>query len=553
MSDALPSMTSEELGTLGERYLEQLCAQASMVSNPAKRDVHGFDNLIQLRIEHDAAAYDLAPSPVRCFIQVKATQKRSGSIAIRLTNWQHMIADREPWFVFVCEVNSQREISDLFLVHISEYWMEKALRRLRNCSAKGKPLGRKEMAITYGLGDRMAPVHAELRSRVLNTIGADSDAYRSRKARFYRTCGYSEETHRLTVRFRKKSMSDHYVDWTDVALGLRSDLDAEHIKVTDQRFGEAVVTSEGPISLFKMQAKPIKNVQLQLFNSQLGNHSTSAAVFSTAAVPHIPEELSKARLKMGPFSFIIETAKSDDHGDGTCSITTAVRWDYDEIVTIEEIGSAARTMKLMCAVGTRISLELSEDGEGTVEFWLGKVPVLSNSFESYLATVQAAATVCRYVGLEDLKLPSGELDHLPWPVVLSSCILEGATDAELTVPALPYDESRRPVLVVSCAFPLSEWVVFTCGALPLKSRTEEKFTFTTQGAENLGVWKVAVEQVAKFPIVHKQAEFVKRLESNSELAVFSVDPRTDEGMKTLISGDVTSKEDAPTVDGDENS
>ena len=131
----LPQMTTEELGNLGELKLGELCSQASMVSNPAKRDVHGFDNLVQIEVGRDSLAYDLAPAPIRAFFQAKATQQKSGRSGIRLTNWQKMLADPEPWFVFACEISAERDVAHVYLVHINEHWMEKALRQPRKYTA----------------------------------------------------------------------------------------------------------------------------------------------------------------------------------------------------------------------------------------------------------------------------------------------------------------------------------------------------------------------------------------------------------------------------------
>lgn len=537
MSHSTPSITSEELGNLGELKLGELCSQASMVSNPAKRDVHGFDNLLQVRIDHEAAAHDLVPAPIRAFVQVKTTQQRSGSIGIRLTNWQHMIADPDPWFVLVCEVSREREVSDVFLVHINEHWMEKALRQLRKYSAKKKRLGSSTMAITYGREDRLARVHGEvLRARVLDAIGDDPDAYRDRKKHFYVTCGYSAESHLVTVRFPEKPMREHHVEWTEVALGLRSDLAVEHVRVTEERFGDAIVKVDAPASILKMHAHPTQTAQLQLFNAKLGNHSTRADVFSTSIIPHIPDELSKARFKVGPFSFVIDTGKCNDHGDGTCSVTTSVSWDYDGRFTLARMGDAARTMMLISSPATRVSLLLSGVEGTSTEFWLSNTRSLKQGFLGYLLAVQAAAAVGKYVGLEAIELASGELDHLRWPAVLASSVLGQTPNVELRLPARPADKAKKAVVVVSCAFGIVDWVVFSCGALPRKRKTRDKFVFTTDHAQHLGIWKVPISEAKDFPIVQKQAEFVEHLGQSRKLAVFSVDPRTDDGMRRLMSG-----------------
>ena len=95
--------------------------------------------------------------------------------------------------------------------------------------------------------------------------------------------------------------------------------------------------------------------------------------------------------------------------------------------------------------------------------------------------------------------------------------------------------------MVSCAFRVADRVIFICGALPMKKMGKKKSTFTTEHAENLGIWKVPSQEAKDFPIVAKQAELVERLEKNPELDVFSVNPQTDAGMKTVMSGNTAPK------------
>lgn len=547
--DRLPPMTTGELGSLGETKLSELCSQASMVSNPAKRDVHGFDNLVQVEVDQDAPAHDLAPPPLRAFIQAKATQNKSGSIGIRLTNWRNMIADSEPWFVFACEVSAEREVADVYLVHISEHWMEKALRRLRRYSAKKKKLGKNEMVITFGKEVRLTRIHgSELRQRILEAIGDSSDAYRDKKRHFYTTCGYSAATHRAQVRFPQKTMPEHYVDWTDVALGLRSELDVEHVKVADQRFDDAIVTLDAPARAMTMRIGPLQTAHVQLFNPQLGSHAIQVEVFSTAAIPHIPAALSKARLKAGPFSLFIDTGAVDNEADDRCSLKTRMSWDYDEKCALSKIGEAARAMMLLSSPGTRVSLEFSSSRNSAVELELGTRPTVDQHFNRFLNTAWAVATVSKQVGLDGAELSSADIEHTPWSALLCASIVEGRIDTELSLPARPVEESKRPVLVVAGAFPVADWVIFLCGMLvPRATADEAKLTFTTGGGRCLGIWKVPRAEAKEFPIVQKQAEIVERLEEDAELHVFSVDPRTEETVRAL--GEEGSTVDAANTDG----
>ena len=543
---APPIDIPRRFGILGELKLGELCSQSSMVSNPAKRDVYGFDNLVQLNFDHNAVAHDLVPAPTRAYVQAKATQKKSGSIGVRLTNWQHMIADPEPWFVFVCEVSATREVTDVYLVHINEHWMEKALRRLRKYSARGKPLGDREMVVTYGQSDRLQRIHGEvLRQRIRDAIGDDAEAYRERKKRFYATCGYSADAHRVTVRFPKKPMNEHYLDWTNVSLGLMSDLNVEHIKVMDQRFGEAIVKLESQGGKLSIRVNPIQSAQLQLFNDKYGNLSTRVDFFSTFAIPQIPTELSKVRMRVGPFSLYVDTGKSVGEDNNTCSLNSRLSWDFDEQCALSKMGDGARAMRLLCRAGTRVSLTVSDCEPPSVDFCVSNPSTLSDGLKLHLFTVEAVAAVGRYVGLETMELASRVLESILMPAALAGGIVQGSPEFNIICPAAPVAKSKKPVLVVSCGFPLGDWVLFACGALPLRQKSKDGFKFTTERAQNFGVWKVSAERAKDFPILERQAEAIERLEKNAALHVFSIDPRTDNALRRLTLGAAADEKSGP--------
>lgn len=413
--------------------------------------------------------------------------------------------------------------------------MERALRQLRKYSAKKEKLGKKVMVMTFGKQERLPGIHGSaLRQRILDAIGGSSDAYREKKRHVYATCGYSVETHRARVRFPKKPLADRYIEWTDVALGLRSDLEIEHLTLSDHRFGDAVVTVDAPASVMTVRIRPRQTAHLQLFNPQLGSHAVQVEVFSTSAIPHIPSGISKARLKVGPFSLFIDTGAVEDEADDRCSLNTRMSWDYDEKCALSKIGEAARAMTLLSSSGTRMSLDLSASNTNAIELELGVPPAIDKCFDRFLKMAWAVSVMAKHIGLETTELSSGDIEHTPWSALLCASIVEGRTDTELTLPALPMGDSKRPVLVVACAFPLADWIVFTCGMLVLRRTTDgAKFTFTTGGGQCLGVWRVPHAEATKFPIVAKQAEFVRRLKENADLQVFSVDPRTDETVKAL--------------------
>lgn len=534
-SRRLPAVNTADLGKLGESTLDAFCSQASMVSNPAKLDVLGFDNLVQIEFEEELPAHDLGAPPMRAFIQVKATQSRARRIPIRLTNWKKMIRDRDPWFVLICEVSAQRDVADVYVVHINETWIEKALRKLRNHSPK-KKLGKTTLLLTYCDDDRLPKIHGSaLRQRLLDGIGSDIEAYREKKERFHKTCGYDGETQTMQVTFPDKEVGQHHADWIDVALGLRSDLDIKHLRVTDNRFGESVVTLDAPGSVLTMKVRPTQTAHLRLYNANAGNIGVQAEIFSTAVIPHIPAELSKARVKIGPLSLLIDTGKRESPaGNNVREISCSASWDFNEHCALSRMGEAARAMVLLTTLGTQVSLELSNPDGTSLDLQVHNLPPPNPAFERFLKTVWAVSIVAKRAGLDTLELAPPVFERIPLIALLAASILEGTSDTLLTFPPQIVDSSKKPVLVMACAFAVPKWAFFVCGMLPGRSMGDPMtMNFTTEGGRCLGIWKTPIQQAKKFPIKDRHAEWVARLQEDPSLQVFWIKPGDNSEYKTL--------------------
>ncbi len=519
-------MTTAALGKLGEAKLEELSSEASMVSNPAKLDLLGFDNLVQFEFERESHAHDLLPEPVRAFVQVKATQSKAGSIRIRLTNWQKMISDPDPWFVFVCEVSPERKVTDVYVVHINKHWIEKALRRLRKHPPR-KKLGKNEMQITYGVADRLPLVEGgELRSRLLNAIGLDVRAYRRQKTDHYLNLGYHPGSRIAQVTLPPQEEERHHSDWAEVALGVRSNLNVTRVRVLDRRFGEETVIDDAPASVMTIRARPSQLGRLRFFNPNRGHHSTTVDIFSTSSVPFIPAAMSQVRFAVGPLSLFVYTqARSRTDEGNEVSLRATISWNYDHVCSLTELGDAARAMRLMYAPATVMQIEAADPEFLPVEARLGNFPAIEEDRNLYQQTVWAVSSLAKQVGLDALEMRAGDLELIPWTALLAGCIVDGTEGAEFEYTVHALDKDKTPVLAVACGYPLGEWLVFCCGKLPAKPQTKDgEITFTSEGARLLSAWKVRRDQADQVAIDVKYADIVKRLEENTQLQVFELKP-----------------------------
>lgn len=310
MEDRVPPLTTEEIGTQVELKFLGLCAEGAIVANPVMRDVLGFDSMLQVRFDSSLIAHDLADPPLRALVQAKGTlRNKHRGIGITLSNWQRMISDPDPWFVFIGEIDG-RACEHGYLVHVNEQWISKALRRLRSVTLEGdEQLNHLKMEVTYGEADAVSPLNGEsLRTLLLKHVkafgGTPSD-YRKHKEAFYKNHGYEHGGWRGHVVLPSKDLATHYEDLSLQALGLREELPIESITVEDVRFGMPIQrfhsVGGGGTFVLRPNGQACK-ARVHVDGKTL---TADATLYSTAINPSIPRDLTKIRVKLGPGNLCI--------------------------------------------------------------------------------------------------------------------------------------------------------------------------------------------------------------------------------------------------------
>lgn len=242
-------MLQRNVGGMGERHLGAWCDEVGITANPVERDKTGWDYMLEFPLPHALAdglhPLDLAPKPIRCLVQVKATDQSEPSISVKLDNWLRMATETIPAFFLVMEYDGQPYPQRGYLVHVGELLIRAVLRRLREISTREPTtaLHRQTMAVPYGPADQLVtPDGLGLEQAIRHHVGDDPHAYEDQKRRLIRTAGYEEGLGELRVRMLLRA-DDPEAHLVDLALGRVNGIPIEGAEFRDVRFGVAAPTA----------------------------------------------------------------------------------------------------------------------------------------------------------------------------------------------------------------------------------------------------------------------------------------------------------------------
>lgn len=508
-------MDNDELGELGETKLRELAAQAEMVSNPARRDRTGFDSLLELKVAVATPSPDLVPTAFRAFIQAKAKHRPRAvaednderRVSIKLSNWQRMVSDTAPWFIFVAHVDEQGIVYEAFLVHVDDALVEKAVKALREAT---RPIHDIMLSTGYGDEHRLAEVHgSHLRRRLLDTIGADVFAYQQRKHAHGNSCGYDTNPLRATFEFGS-SREDLLRQWEEIALGDRQTIDFKNVVVEDTRFGRAVVRSDLPSGAGTLTIAPqAKPATLYVESADRFEWvSMPAQIYSTLELPMVPAERTKVRIKAGPLS-ITMSAPSEWSKNGEAALSKGVILDETTRCKVGALANAARVLLLLTKQkGATVHVTLHSHPDKRRKLLRSNAEALEAERLAELEEWIAAGEVAARYGLEDLEVdPLEVLDGYPGLTLLQSVLKNAVQDLEFSVDVDgPVVEGKRAVIMCPAAV-LGDKVLVACiAAFAVPDSVGGRLVFKP---ERLHVEDVAVvprAQLATFPLGDTVAE-----------------------------------------------
>lgn len=515
----MPKYTTEELGELGENELHRLALLEQLVATPVKRDVRGYDFVVEFTETASSPAADLAPATRRVFVQVKASQTLRPSCKIKLSNWQKMVLDPSPWFVLFVQLDGNGRVASTSLRHIDEELQSRALKALRTCTDQ---LNRRTLKLAGRRTDRLRV--GKLREALERAVG-NWESYPQTKKDFTSNVGYEHGGHILRLTFEEKPNDGHIREWVDAALGLPVRLLAKRAERIDNRFSIPVPISDfGPVFL---EMNPAGTPgQLRIIPEAADGRlpvTLKTQVFSTALNPNIPEKHSRARFSSGPLDFFIDLQPSV-LTDGSSHLRLQTSWNYDRSSRLADIIRAARAFLLMS--GGASTLSFSVEGPSPHDSPIGRMSKVSlpNEKVSELRVLASLSAVADTFNLSDTFVSSGELvDNLlplaqigvllsgdPSDITMRIGMTEKATNPDQDVAAVivcPRATFSNVTLTTVAAFLGELNLLSDCRTLDFAPSSVRVFRTFDSPIEH----KVAVEYVLKFSsLLESEGYFVVR-------------------------------------------
>ena len=209
----------ENLGDLGEATLSQLIAQVG-IANKSGTDKAGWDFIFDEYPLFGRAAIpdsplDKMPSPLKCQIQVKSTDKKFERQQIKLSNCVRYARSGDPVFILVLEFDGKNDCQRAFLIHVGQDYISRILHRLREVPTEAfYKLHKMTVDFTYSADDMLPALSGEgLKQAILKHVGERPEEYSKTKLAFVESVGYDQPTGKLTVHLPMANGKEVLVDW----------------------------------------------------------------------------------------------------------------------------------------------------------------------------------------------------------------------------------------------------------------------------------------------------------------------------------------------------
>src|SRR5215470_13231903 len=112
---------ARDVGEMGEAVLRQWTAEVGIVTNKSTdRDATGWDFILEWPVAFNpdvsTIPLDQIPTPLKCLVQVKSTDKKINRCQVTLTNWLYLVRNPWPTFFLVLHFDGKSQCQRAYLV-----------------------------------------------------------------------------------------------------------------------------------------------------------------------------------------------------------------------------------------------------------------------------------------------------------------------------------------------------------------------------------------------------------------------------------------------------
>ena len=300
-------MTKRDIGNMGQSEFESLCSSAGLTRNVSQQDRTGWDYLIEYPLPRSPGQpADMAPPALQCLVQVKATDRHRRKWDIALQNIERLAKSPMPAFICLLEFDGREHAQQVYLVHIGEKIIGRALKRLRQSEKRPHDAVRiPTLSVTCGDSHRLPETTgACLKEAIQSYVAEGANNYCEWKRQLLDTLGYEEGHPYVKVQF---SAQDPIQDLIDLSLGYRKSLKVSNTSMHDVRFGVECVLPDphGPAEI-SISSEPFEGEIVFRERRSSPGVSFSAKVHTPPVNRVLPRERVTFRIETNFFEILVQ-------------------------------------------------------------------------------------------------------------------------------------------------------------------------------------------------------------------------------------------------------
>ena len=444
-----------DLGLLGEATFTAWCADAGLMPNGSSVvDKTGWDFYVEFPFSSSAGSIALHKAPCECKVQVKSTDKRKRSLAIKLSNLRRLATAQMPAFLLFLEFDGGSSVEQAFLVHIGDELIAKILKRIRELG-DGVALNKRTMTIGYGDADVLPSASGEaLRDTILSYVGDDLAKYVEKKSSFLSSAGFEDGC--AEMRFTTEG-EQNLQDLIDVSIGAKDSVPISSVRGIFKRFG---IKDDSPFIDLKDGRMEMPDLSptahgVIRFKEDVFSVGVSfpAKLYVSPFNKVVPPEMARARVESDFFDIRLSPY--------TGAATYNFSFGEGAVAGLKQFRDLLVLLGLIVGSGKKLNCEMEFEGYPLLEFMLG-CPRGDFAYGKELEALECAMRLAVSFDLHsDIKISLQDLIKYADVIHDMDRVLNmrGALRVEFGVDRDDFDISRPVACVLMFSVPLGEYVL----------------------------------------------------------------------------------------------
>ncbi|NYE27391.1 hypothetical protein HDE78_000316 [Rhodanobacter sp. K2T2] len=302
-------LNSDALGKKGESRFREMCSDVDLPFNASLDwDKAGWDFIIDFPMPvNERRSLDHRGSPQACRVQQKTVMDSTPSVTLSLKMAERLAKDLMPSFISMFKVSEALEFTGGYLMHIAGDRLSAILKRLRELGpdASDEDMKGKKISFSPTEQERIAMTGVALVERLRTHIGDDIHGYTAKKKKELDELGYGEDAYASRFEVNAEDLQA----FSNMFLGLVSQVEVRNIVVTENRFGIPIVDTTSEMAVMSVEHASTRQCTAVFADEEIGERG----VFRGTARITPPGLARKMRLQFQWFSVFMDIDSAENN------------------------------------------------------------------------------------------------------------------------------------------------------------------------------------------------------------------------------------------------